>query len=144
MALPLFKSDEEKCAVLVQWTTESRAVLGPRKRRVGDRSKGVARLKAAVPEETKNVAAKVVRSALGYYVDDSACRTSKLRRERISNYLKLLDCFLAYGGTRSIDGIVGVVGAVNLNQIGTTALAPKIQARGWRRSNRTSVIAVDR
>src|SRR5262245_33391041 len=143
MALSLFERNEEKRAVLVQWTAQSRAVLGPGKGRVGDRSKGVARLKAPVPEETKNVAAKVIRSALGYYVDDSARRTSKLRRERISDYLKLLDCFLADGGTRSIDRIVGVIGAVNLDQIGTTALAPKIQARGWRRSNRTSVVAAD-
>ena len=70
-------------------------------------------------------------------------RTSKLRRKRIRDDLKLLHCFLTDSRARCVHGVVSVVGAVNLDQIRATTLAAEVQTGRGRWSNRTAVVTTD-
>jgi hypothetical protein len=86
---------------------------------------------------------KIVGARLGNYVHHATCRASKLRRKRICDYLKLLHRFLTDCRARCVHGSVSVVSAVNLDQVGTTTLAAKVQSgcRSW--SNGSTVVATD-
>ena len=72
MALTLFKRNEDKRAILNQWPTDRAAILGARERWLADGREWVARLKALVAQKAEEVAAPVVRAALGHHVHDSA------------------------------------------------------------------------
>ncbi len=89
--------EEEERAVAGKWATERYAVLCACKRRVFDGREGIARLKASIAQEAKDVAVEIIRAAFGHDVDDAAGGSTKLRGERISYYLKLLHGFLTNG-----------------------------------------------
>ncbi len=72
VAAALFKSEEEKCAVAIQWTTERHAILSSSEVRLGDRRKRVARLETLVSQKAKHVAVEIVGAALGDDIDDAA------------------------------------------------------------------------
>ena len=128
MTLTLLKSGEDKRAILNQWPTDRAAILGARERWLADWREWVARLKTLVAQEAKEVAAPIVRAALGHNIHDPARRAAKFRRKGVGDYLKLLHGFLADRRARGVYRIISVVGAINLNQVRTTALAAEIQA----------------
>ena len=72
MALTLFKRNEDKRAILNQWPTERAAILRARKGRLGDRREWIARLKTLVTQKAEEVAAPIIRAALGNHIHDSA------------------------------------------------------------------------
>ena len=72
MTLTLLKSGEDKRAILNQCPTDRAAILGARERWLADGREWVARLKALVAQKAEEVAAPVVRAALGHHVHDSA------------------------------------------------------------------------
>ena len=104
-------------SVAIQWTTEGDAVLSSPEIRFRYWSKRIACLETLVPEKTKNVSVKIIRTALGNNVHDAAGRAPKLRRKGIRDDLKFLNGFLRNSRPRSVDRIVSIVSAINLDEI---------------------------
>src|SRR6266404_839552 len=94
-------------------------------------------------QKAKYISVKIVAAALGDNVDDSACSSPKLRRVGIRRYLILLYGLLTHRRACRVDGVVRIVGSVNLHQCRTSALAADIQARRRRWSNRAAVVTSD-
>src|SRR5207237_9841200 len=128
MTLTLLKRGEDERAIFNQWSTDRTAILRARKGWLSDGREWIARLKTFVAQEAEKVTAPIIRPALGHHVYDPARRAAELWRKGVGDHLKLLHGFLADGRARRVYGIIRVVGAINLNQVGTTALAAEIQA----------------
>src|SRR4030095_11081517 len=107
------------------------------------RRKGVTSWEAPLPQETKHVAANVIGAGFRNHVHYATSRPAELGRERIGYHLKLPHRRLAHSRTRSVNGVVCVVGAVNLYEVGAATLTAKIQTGSWSRTNRSAVVAAD-
>ncbi len=72
MTLTLLKRGEDERAILNQWPTECGAILRARERWLADWCEWIARLKTLVAQKPEEVAAPIVRAALGHNIHDSA------------------------------------------------------------------------
>src|SRR5439155_26323208 len=117
MSLTLLKRSKEESAVLAKRAADRAAILRSGERRFGNRSERVARLETLVTQKAKNISVQIVRAGFRHHVDDAARRTAELRRKRIADYLKFLHRLLTDSRFRSVDGVVGVIGAIDLHQV---------------------------
>src|ERR1700694_978312 len=129
--------------VLVDRTAESQASLYAGVCRIGRCAKGVDGLEIAIAEVSVDVAVEVVRSGAGDDVDHAARGASVFGGITVGDDLEFLHRFLGDGGADSVDSIVGGVGAIDVDQVGTAPLAADVEAGSGRGSGVGRVIAED-
>jgi hypothetical protein len=86
---------------------------------------------------------EVVRSGAGDDVDHAAGGASVFGGVAVGDDLEFLHRFLRDGGAHAVGGIVGGVGAIDVDQVGTGALAAHVEAGSGRGAGVGSVVADD-
>src|ERR1700686_1281255 len=113
--------------VLLDRSAESQASLYPCVCRIGRCAKGVDGLEIAIAEVSVDVAVEVVRSGAGDDVDDAARGASVFGGVTVGDDLEFLYRLLRDGGAHAVDGIVGGVGAIDVDEVGTGALSADVE-----------------
>src|SRR5258707_15234278 len=104
----LFKREEEESPIFLDWSANRGAILAAGERRllvrivVNQRSKGVARLNTFVTDESKEVAAEIVRCTFRHNVGHAARGRAKLRPVGSPGHLGLLPRPLRNQGSRTV------------------------------------------
>src|SRR5713101_3708692 len=129
--------------VLLNRSAESQASLYACVCRIGSCAEGIHRLKSAIAQVSVNVAVEIVRSGAGDDVDHAARGAAIFGGVTVGDDLELLHRLLRDGGAHAVDGIVGGVGAIDVDQVGTAALAAHIEAGGGRGPGVGRVVADD-
>src|SRR6202040_2254400 len=129
--------------VLLDGAPESYASLHASVSRIGRCAEGVDGLEIAIAEVSVDVAVEVVRSGASDDVDHAARGASIFGGITVGDDLEFLHRFLGDGGAHAVDSIVGGVGAVDVDGVGTAALAADVKAGGGRGSGVGRVIAED-
>ncbi len=129
--------------ILLDRSAECEASLHAGVGRIGRGAEGVDGLEIAIAEVSVNVAVEIVRSGAGDDVDHSARGATVLGGVTVGDDLELLHRLLRDGGAHAVDGIVGGIGAIDVDQVGTAALAAHVEAGGGRGAGVGRVIADD-
>src|SRR6202035_3820769 len=95
----------------------------------------------SIPQEAEYIAVKVIRSGAGDDVDHASCRLPIFRRIAVGDDLKFLHRLLRDRRANAIGRIVDRIGAVNVHQVRTRALAAYVQPGRGSRTDTGSVVA---
>ena len=112
-------------------------------RRIEAHSERIDGLKIAIAQISVGVAVEVVRSGAGDNVDHAAGGAAIFGGVAVADDLEFLYVFLRNRGAHAIGGVVGSVGAIDVDQVGTGALAAHVEAGGGRGASVGSVVARD-
>ena len=110
--------------------------------RIGRGAEGIDGLEIAVAQVSVNVAVKIVRAGAGDDVDHSARGAAIFGGVAVGDDLELLHGLLRNGGAHAVGGIVGGIGAVDIDQVGTAALAAHVEAGSRRRADLGGAVAL--
>ena len=111
--------------------------------RIGGGAEGVDSLKFAIAQVSVNVAVEVVRSGAGDDVDHATRGASIFGGVTVADDLEFLYRLLRDGGADAVGGIVGGVGAIDVDQVGPCALSAHGEAGGGCRACIGGVVADD-
>src|SRR5208282_3587266 len=124
------------------WPAEGCASLHARVGRIGRGAEGVDGLEIAITQVSEDVTVEIVRSGTGDDVDDSTGGAAVFGGVIVGDDLELLHRFLRDGGAHSVGGIVGGIGAIDIDQIGASALAAHVQPGGGRSAGVGGAVAL--
>src|ERR1017187_2578678 len=122
--------------------TEGHASLHASVGGIGRSAEGIDGLEIAITQISIDVAVKVVGSGAGDDVDYAARGAAVFGGVVVGDDLEFLHGFLRDGGAHAVGGVVGGVGAVDIDQIGTGALAAHVEAGSGRGAKLGSAVAL--
>ncbi len=138
-----FVGEEVVRLVFLDRTAESDAGLHARIRGIGNGAERIHRLEVAIAKVSENVAVKLVRSGAGDDVDHAAGSASVFGGVVVGDDLKFLHRFLRNRGAHAVDGVVGSVGAIDVDQIRARPLSAHVEAGGRSGAGVGRVVAND-
>src|SRR5690242_16951061 len=121
-----------KSLVFLESSAKSRAGLNTGICGVRNRAEGVHRLERAVAQVAENISLETVVAGASHNIDHATRGAAVFRGVAVGNDLELLHCLLGDRRAYAVDGIVGGVGAIHVNEIRTSALAAHVKAGGGR------------